>query len=111
MDCVAFRCGLNDIKSCFLHMQPWQHPGTFRRQLLQLIDSIKESAGSHCAVVIPGVPLEHAPRFANVWPLSAMVSGVAGLWEAQKRRLALTLAPSEQVALLLPKIEYGSGSR
>ena len=93
VDHVVVMCGLNDIKACFLHVQPWRHPGAYRRAMGDLAASIREAAGPQCRVWFPELPLEPAPRFRGIPPLSNLVHTVASLWERQKRQLADGGAP------------------
>ena len=93
VDHVVVMCGLNDIKACFLHVQPWRHPGAYRRAMGELAASIREAAGPQCRVWFPELPLEPAPRFRGIPPLSNLVHTVASLWERQKRQLADGGAP------------------
>lgn len=88
IDAVVVMTGLNDIKECFLFLQPSRHPLRFREGLEQLCSSVREMAGARCALLIPATPMHIAPRFADLWPLSAAVRGVAWMWEEQKRALA-----------------------
>lgn len=88
IDAVVVMTGLNDIKECFLWMQPSNHPLHFRAGLEQLCASVREMAGAQCKLLIPATPMHIAPRFADLWPLSAAVRGVTWMWESQKRALA-----------------------
>ena len=88
IDAVVVFCGFNDIKSCLLFLQPWLGPSTFSQDLAQLTTQIRQAAGEQCSVLLPGVPLERAPRFADIWPLSLFVTATIALWEAQKRGVA-----------------------
>jgi len=100
LDAVVIICGLNDIKSCFLHAQPSKHPGSYRRDLHELVAGIKELAGEQCLVLLPAVPLECTPRFTSHWPLSSFIKGAAALWEGQKRSLVQQLSSEEHVAFV-----------
>lgn len=88
VDAVVVMCGLNDIKVCCLHMQPWLHAGVFRRRLRHFAESLHETAGADCHVLLPGCPMEKGPRFADVWPMCLFINTVVRRWEAQKREVA-----------------------
>ena len=88
VDAVVVLCGLNDIKECFLYVNPWRHPGCFRRSLHELVDTIHEVAGHQCAVLLPACPIDSSPRFNRFWPLSMLVAQSSAAWERQKRLLA-----------------------
>ena len=88
VDAVVVLCGLNDIKECFLYVNPWRHPGCFRRSLHELVDTIHEVAGHQCAVLLPACPIDSSPRFNRFWPLSTLVAQSSAAWERQKRLLA-----------------------
>ena len=88
VDAVVVVCGLNDIKECFLYANPRRHPGSFRRSLQELVDTIHEVAGQQCAVLLPACPIDSSPRFNRFWPLSTLVAQSSAAWERQKRLLA-----------------------
>jgi len=88
VDAVIVLCGLNDIKSCFLHVNPWRNPGSFRRSLHELVDAIHDVAGTQCAVLLPAMPIDSSPRFNRFWPLSSLVARSSAAWEQQKQMLA-----------------------
>ena len=88
VDAVVVMTGLNDIKECFLFVQPSLHPWRFGSMLTSLLESVCEAAGAGCALLVPGHPIEVTPRFNQFWPLSAAVRTTTRLWEDQKRLAA-----------------------
>lgn len=92
VDAVVIVCGLNDMKSCFLHCQPHLNPLAFAANLKQVIASVRDLTGEGCAIVLPGVNVVGVPRFAPFWPLSAFITVAADMWELRKERVAAELA-------------------
>lgn len=99
IDAVVLLTGLNDIKECFLFAQPRTHNHwSFGRALAELLGSICDTTGGPCSVLVAGTPVDAVPRFNQFWPLSAVMSGVANLWEGQKR-LAAEAAQAARIRL------------
>jgi len=88
VDAVVVLCGLNDIKECFLYVNPRRHPACFRQSLHELVDAIHEVAGQQCTVLLPAMPIDSSPRFNRFWPLSMLVARSSAAWERQKQLLA-----------------------
>ena len=88
VDAVIVMTGLNDIKECLLFANPRLHPWRFGELMEALLCSVRDVAGSHCALLVPGCPIEAVPRFNDLWPLSSATRYITRLWEDQKRRAA-----------------------
>lgn len=85
VDAVVVMTGLNDIKECLLFANPQLHPWKFGALMEALLCSIREAAGHHCALLVPGCPIEAVPRFNDLWPLSSATQVITRLWEDQKQ--------------------------
>ena len=121
MDAVVIVCGLNDMKSCFLHFQPQLNPHAFAGRLRGVVEAVRTSVGDECAVLLPGVSVEGVPscplaprrlwrepcrpsprfaagvpRFEPFWPLSTCIARAAGMWEEQKRTVAHEMSVAGQ---------------
>jgi len=96
VDAVVIVCGLNDMKSCFLHFQPQLNPHAFAGRLRGVVEAVRTSVGDECAVLLPGVSVEGVPRFEPFWPLSTCIARAAGMWEEQKRTVAHEMSVAGQ---------------
>jgi len=83
-DAVIVVLGLNDFKRAYLG----HTAGSFGTELSELVASIQQVAGKQCTVVLPALPVHHAPVFGGMWPLQQLVPMLAGLWDEQKRAIA-----------------------
>ena len=107
VDAVVILTGLNDIKECFLFAQPHtHHPWRFGSLLASLLGSICDVADEPSAVLVAGTPVDAVPRFNKLWPLSAAMSGVCGVWENQKR----VAAEAAQTARALLRQQEGQAA-
>ena len=85
IDLVVVLCGLNDFKHAYTS---WRRTASgFRHELRELVAAIQQEAGVDCTVVLPAIPVQHAPVFSGVWPLQPLLAHLAGLWDEQKEAL------------------------
>ena len=90
IDMVVLVCGLNDFKQAYT--RPHRTASGFHGQLGAFVDAIHAAAGAQCEVVLPALPVNHAPVFDGVWPLQPLLLKLASLWDEQKQALALAAA-------------------
>jgi len=87
VDVVVVLCGLNDFKHAY--QGPTRSAHHFGGELTTFVDSLHQETGVHCTVVLPALPVHHAPVFNGTWPFGSMIATVAAWWDEQKESLAL----------------------
>jgi lysophospholipase L1-like esterase len=82
---VVIMCGLNDYKNLILE---GRLPSHFRRDLEELITKVREIVGEEAKIVIPGIPVNHAPLFQKMFPFNLALYEIAKEWDRQKQLIA-----------------------
>ena len=97
IDVVVVVCGLNDFKHAYTSTS--RTASGFRSELAAFVDAIHTETGVDCTVVLPALPIGHAPVFSGVWPLRPLLERIGSLWDDQKAALAQLWAEKREAAL------------
>ena len=63
------------------------------------MEALHAETGVQCTVVLPALPVSHAPVFSNAWPARPVISTLSRWWDDQKAALA------ERAAELAARVE------
>ena len=96
IDVVVVVCGLNDFKHAYTSTS--RTASGFRSELAAFVDAIHTETGVDCTVVLPALPIGHAPVFSGVWPLRPLLERIGSLWDDQKAALAQLWAEKREAA-------------
>jgi lysophospholipase L1-like esterase len=101
-DAVIILCGINDVKTCFLHGKIFFREN-FENELEKVIKEIKSVVGSDALVVLPGNPLHIAPLFPN--PLREVILQLNDFWDGQKEKVAKKLGKRKALFINSPTLQ------
>ncbi len=82
---VVIMCGLNDYKNLIVESRL---PSEFRANLKDLISQVRDIIGKEVRVIVPGIPVNHAPLFKKMFPFNLALYSIAKEWDRQKQILA-----------------------
>jgi len=99
---VIILCGINDVKTCFLHGKIFFREN-FENELEKVIKEIKSVVGSDALVVLPGNPLHIAPLFPN--PLREVILQLNDFWDGQKEKVAKKLGKRKALFINSPTLQ------
>jgi len=99
-DAVIILCGINDVKTCFLHGKILEN---FENELENVIKEIKSVVGSDALVVLPGNPLHIAPLFPN--PLREVILKLNDCWDDKKEKIANKLGKRKALFINSPTLQ------
>ena len=91
IDAVVVICGLNDVKYAYTSLPFGSLRRTangFKGELSDFVEALHNETGVQCAVVLPSLPVHHAPVFQVPGPFRPIVTTVASWWDDQKVALA-----------------------
>ena len=86
IDMVVVVCGLNDFKHAYTSLR--RTASGFKGELSSFVEALHEETGVHCTVVLPALPVHHAPVFSGTWPFRPLITTLASWWDDQKAALA-----------------------
>ena len=95
---VVLLCGLNDFK----RLLRGRTPSGFRQELEALVSDLRDAAGPHALLVLPGLPIHATQRFPT--PLHQLACLLATAWDAQKEALASGTADDRVVYVAEPRL-------
>jgi lysophospholipase L1-like esterase len=101
-DAVIILCGINDVKTCFLHGKIFFREN-FEKELENVIKEIKSVVGSDALVVLPGNPLHIAPLFPN--PLREVILKLNDCWDDKKEKVANKLGKRKALFINSPTLQ------
>ena len=101
-DAVIILCGINDVKTCFLHGKIFFREN-FENELENVIKEIKSVVGSDALVVLPGNPLHIAPLFPN--PLREVILKLNDCWDDKKEKVANKLGKRKALFINSPTLQ------
>jgi lysophospholipase L1-like esterase len=101
-DAVIILCGINDVKTCFLHGKIFFREN-FENELENVIKEIKNVVGSDALVVLPGNPLHIAPLFPN--PLREVILKLNDCWDDKKEKVANKLGKRKALFINSPTLQ------
>ncbi len=101
-DAVIILCGINDVKTCFLHGKIFFREN-FENELENVIKEIKSVVGSDALVVLPGNPLHIAPLFPN--PLREVILKLNDCWDDKKEKIANKLGKRKALFINSPTLQ------
>ena len=86
IDMVVVVCGLNDFKHAYTSFR--RTASGFKMELSAFVEALHAETGVQCTVVLPALPLHHAPVFSQAWPCRPLICQIASWWDDQKAALA-----------------------
>jgi len=90
IDLVVVICGLNDYK--YAYQGAGRTALGFKQTLSDFVAALHHETGVGCTVVLPALPVQHAPVFSGDMPVSVgcrmLLAHVGSRWDAQKEALA-----------------------